>query len=301
MWIYLGLFSALFYGLHNLFKKHAVRGNEVFPVLLGTTLSGLIPLLPLFLLSKFNSPLVLNYGLEIPVLTLKEHLLIMIKSILMALSWILSYQALKHLPITIVTPIRAAGPFFTLLGAMLIYRENPNAYQWIGFFIIMLSVIIYSKIGKKEGIHFKSNKWIYAIIGATLFGSSSGLYDKYLIQNASFNPQTVQFWFSVYVVVIVLTFLLVTWLPYKAKRTQFKFRWSIIAVGILLQTADYIYFKALQDPEALIMILSAVKRSQIIISVIIGGLIFKEKNKRKKLIPLLGILLGVALILYTKS
>ena len=133
-----------------------------------------------------------------------------------------------------------------------------------------------------------------------IFGSSSGLYDKYLIQNAAFNPQTVQFWFSVYVVIIVLTFLLVTWLPYKAKRSQFKFRWSIIAVGVLLRAGLYCY-QSLTRPDALIMILSAVKRSQIIISVIIGGFNFKEKNKRKKLIPLLGILLGVALILYTKS
>ena len=77
------------------------------------------------------------------------------------------------------------------------------------------------------------------------------------------------------------------------------FRWTIIAVGVLLQTADYFYFKALQDPDALIMLLSAIKRSQLIIAVVIGGLVFKEKNKRKKLIPLAGILLGVFLILYS--
>lgn len=301
MWIYLGLFSALFYGIHNLFKKHAVKGNEVFPVLFGTSMSGLLFLLPLFILSKSCPSLLDNYGLLIPELSIKEHFFIFFKSLLMALSWVLSYQALKHLPITIVTPIRAAGPFFTLIGAMLIYRENPNAYQWLGFFIIMLSVILYSKIGKKEGINFKSNKWIYAIIGATFFGSASGLYDKFLIQNANFSPQTVQFWFSFYVVLILIVLLIITWLPFKKKRVQFKFRWSIIGVGFFIQIADYIYFKALQDPEALIMILSAVKRSQIIISVIIGGLLFKEKNKRKKLVPLFGILIGVALILYAKS
>lgn len=102
-------------------------------------------------------------------------------------------------------------------------------------------------------------------------------------------------------VLILIVLLIITWLPYKKKRVQFKFRWSIIGVGFFIQIADYIYFKALQDPEALIMILSAVKRSQIIISVIIGGLLFKEKNKRKKLVPLFGILIGVALILYAKS
>ena len=217
----------------------------------------------------------------------------------MASSWVLAYQALKHLPITIVTPIRSAGPFFTFIGAIVIYKESPNPYQWIGFFLIIFSVLLYSKIGKKEGINFKSNKWIFAIIGATFLGASSGLYDKYLIQTLYLNPQTLQFWFCLYTILILLVILSITWFPYAKKRKAFKFRWSIIAVGVLLQAADYFYFKALQDPDALIMLLSAIKRSQIIIAVVIGGLVFKEQNKRQKLIPLAGIMLGVFLILYS--
>ena len=159
--------------------------------------------------------------------------------------------------------------------------------------------MLYSKIGKKEGINFKRNKWIFAIIGATFLGASSGLYDKFLIQNLSLNPQTLLFWFSWYTILILLVILTITWLPYKEKRKAFQWRWTIIAVGFLLQAADYFYLKALQDPEALIMLLSAIKRSQLIIAVVVGGLIFKEQNKRKKLVPLFGILIGVFLILYS--
>lgn len=217
----------------------------------------------------------------------------------MAASWVLAYQALKHLPITIVTPIRSAGPFFTFIGAILIYQEKPNFLQWIGFFLIIFSVILYSKIGKKEGINFKRNKWIYAIIAATFLGASSGLYDKFLIQNLALNPQTLQFWFCWYTLLILLIILSITWFPFVEKRKAFKFRWTIVAVGVLLIAADYFYFKALQDPDALIMLLSAIKRSQLIIAVVVGGLVFKEKNKRKKLVPLAGILIGVFLILYS--
>ena len=159
--------------------------------------------------------------------------------------------------------------------------------------------MLYSKIGKKEGINFKRNKWIFAIIGATFLGASSGLYDKFLIQNLSLNPQTLQFWFCLYTILILLVILTITWFPHAEKRKAFKFRWSIIAVGILLQAADYFYFKALQDPDALIMLLSAIKRSQILIAVVVGGLVFKEQNKRKKLVPLAGIMMGVFLILYS--
>lgn len=299
MWMYLGLLAALFLGLHNLCKKHAVQGNEVLPVLLGTILSGFLLLLPFFIGSQFFPEYTKEIGFYITSIPWKTHGFIFIKSMIMASSWILAYQALKHLPLTIVTPIRSAGPFFTFIGAILIYQEQPKVLQWVGFFIIIFSVIGYSRIGKKEGIIFTKNKWIFAIIGATFLGASSGLYDKFLIQNLALNPQTLQFWFCWYTILILLIILSILWFPKVEKRKAFTFRWSIVAVGVLLQTADYFYFKALQDPDALIMLLSAIKRSQLIIAVVIGGLVFKEKNKRKKLIPLAGILIGVFLILYS--
>jgi len=297
--MYLGLLAALFLGLHNLCKKHAVRGNEVFPVLLGTISAGFLLILPLFIGSHFYPDQLQEAGFYVESISLKTHGFIFIKSMIMAASWILAYQALKHLPLTIVTPIRSAGPFFTFIGAIVIYKEMPNHWQWLGFFLIIFSVILYSRIGKKEGIIFKKDKWIFAIVAATFLGASSGLYDKFLIQNLALNPQTLQFWFCFYTIVILLVILTITWFPYREKREAFKFRWTIPAVGVLLQLADYFYFKALQDPEALIMLLSAIKRSQIIIAVVVGGIIFKEKNKREKLIPLAGIMIGVFLILYS--
>jgi drug/metabolite transporter (DMT)-like permease len=295
----LGLLAALFLGLHNLCKKHAVQGNEVFPVLLGTVSSGFVLLSIFYVVSIYAPSFASDNAYDFQEISLQKHGFIFIKSAIMTSSWVLAYQALKHLPLTIVTPIRSAGPFFTFIGAIVIYKESPNTYQWLGFFLIIFSVMIYAKIGKKEGIDFKRNKWIFAIIAATFLGASSGLYDKFLIQNLALNPQTLQFWFCLYTMLILLLLLAITWFPYAEKRKAFHFRWSIIAVGILLQAADYFYFKALQDPEALIMLLSAIKRSQILIAVLIGGIIFKEKNKRKKLLPLVGILIGVFLILHS--
>jgi len=297
--MYLGLLAALFLGLHNLCKKHAVQNNDAFSVLLGTITAGFLLLLPLYLGSKLYPDDLKALHLFVNDISLKTHGFIVIKSMIMASSWVLAYQALKHLPITIVTPIRSAGPFFTFIGAILIYQERPNFWQWIGFFLIIFSMFLYSRIGKKEGINFKNNKWIYAIIGATFLGASSGLYDKFLIQSLHLNPPTLQFWFCTYTMIIIAIIVIISRRSTSAKKSVFKFRWTIPLVGILLQTADYFYFKALQDPDALIMLLSAIKRSQILIAVVVGGLLFKEQYKRKKLVPLAGILIGVFLILYS--
>jgi len=135
MWMYLGLIAAVFLGLHNLCKKHAVQGNEAFPVLLGTVSSGFLLLLPFYFGSFFFKDFMVALQLYITDIPWRIHGFIIIKSAIMAASWVLAYQALKHLPITIVTPIRSAGPFFTFIGAITIYQEKPNFWQWIGFFL----------------------------------------------------------------------------------------------------------------------------------------------------------------------
>ncbi|WP_405564431.1 EamA family transporter [Polaribacter sp. Asnod6-C07] len=297
MWMYLGLLAALFLGFHSIIKKQVVKNNEVLPVLTITLSAGFLVFLPFFIGSIVNPEYFKSIGFYIEELPIEKHGFIFIKSMIMAASWVLAYSALKHLPITIVAPIRSAGPFFTFIGAIFIFKEEPNIYQWIGFFLIIFSVILYSKIGKIEGIIFKSNKWIFAIIAATFLGASSGLYDKFLVQSLHLNPQTLLFWFCFYTLLILLVILSVMWFPFKEKRARFKWSWLIPLVGLLLYTADYFYFKALQDPEALIMLLSAIKRSQLLITVVIGGFIFNEKNKRKKIVPLIGIMIGVFLIL----
>lgn len=299
MWIYLGLLAALFLSFNALCRKMSVSGNAVFPVLFVSNATSLLLIFPFFIGSIFYAEKFQEIGMYVPGITLEDHFYIGIKAVLMTISWVLNFYALKYLPITIVTPIRGTGPFFTFLGAMFIYNESPVLFQWIGFFLIVISMIFYSRIGKKEGINFKNNKWIFAIAGATFFGSCSGLYDKFLFQYQNYAVLTVQWWFFFYVTIFMLLLVLFVYRPNKEKMGKFKFHWSIPASGSLIFLADYFYFKALSNPEALIMILSAVKRSQILFTVIIGGLIFKEQNKRMKLIPLAGVLIGVFLILYS--
>lgn len=293
MWIYYGLATALFLSLNNICKKFSVKDNAVFPLLLFTNLSSLLIISPLFIGSQLEMNWVKDVNLYIPQINFDDHLAIAFKSFLMTCSWVLAYYALKHLPLTIVSPIRSAGPFFTIIGALTLYHEMPSAMQWLGFIFIIVSMLIYANVGKKEGINFKKNKWIWAIIAATFFGSSSGLYDKFLIQSKSYDVQTVQWWFFFYVVIFIG---IITALLWKPKQSKFKWTWTIPCIGLLMFLADFTYFKGLQEPGTLIILMSAIKRSQIIFTVLIGGIIFKEKNKRKKLIPLAGVLIGVLLL-----
>lgn len=291
MWLSLAFLSAFFLGCYDINKKMSVNGNAVIPVLCINTILCALLLTPLFLLSRFVPATVEDTIFYVPSIQLKDHLLILIKSIIVLSSWIFGYYATKHLPLTLTGPINATRPVMTLVGALLIFGERLNLYQWIGVVLTIFSIFLLSASGKKEGIHFKSNKWILFIFLAAVLGAVSGLYDKYLMQSIS--STSVQFWYNLYQSIMMLLVLLFVWYPRRTKTTPFKWRWNIIFVSVFLTLADFVYFYALTDPDAMISIVSMVRRSSVLISFIGGVLFFHEKNLKGKALDLVLIIIGM--------
>ncbi|MEE9367743.1 MAG: EamA family transporter [Pontiella sp.] len=116
------------------------------------------------------------------------HGYMVIKALIVGTSWICAYFALKHLPISIVSPIRASGPVWTLVGAIVLFHEQPAPLQWGGMGIIFVCYFAFSLLGREEGIHFHRSKWVGLIFIATLIGTSSTLFDKWLIQLQGMAP-----------------------------------------------------------------------------------------------------------------
>ncbi|WP_430815580.1 EamA family transporter [Carboxylicivirga sp. RSCT41] len=295
MWFYLALSSALLLGIYDVFKKASLNNNAVLPVLMVSITSSAVMFIPLLLLSS-NKVLTAEHELFIPDITLNEHLQVLLKSIIVLTSWIFSFFALKHLSITIVTPIRATGPLWTLLGAIVIFSEQLNPIQWTGIIITLSFFYLFSTTGKTEGISFKNNKWFWFIIIATISGAASGLYDKHLLHKV--DRLAVQCWFSIYQSFLMLPIILLLWWPKRETSTTFKFRWTIPLIGITLVLADYIYFKAVSQSDALISVISAIRRGGVIIAFTFGAILFKEQNIKKKAFFLTGILIGIALLIY---
>ena len=296
MWIYLGVISSIFLGFYDVSKKHALRDNAVLAVLFYSTVFGALLILPEIALSAFAPDLAGRFGLYVPLLALRDHVHFFVKAFIVSMSWIFAYFGFKHLPISIVSPIRASGPVWTLLGAIILFHELPAVIQWVGLFLIIASYYGFSMIGGKEGIHFHRNKWVFFIFLSTLIGTCSSLYDKYLIQRRGYSPMAVQAWYFVYLVLILGIVFLFFWWPVRKKHTPFQWRWSIPAIGLFLMVSDFVYFRALLDPRAMIVLLSAIRRSNVIISFFLGSLVFGDVNIPRKAIALAGVLAGVLCI-----
>lgn len=285
MWLVLAFLSAALLGFYDVCKKYSLRGNAVLPILFLNTLFCSIIFLPLAFQTPFGGWEVQRY--------------ILLKACIVLSSWLLGYIGIKHLPITIVGPINATRPMLVLLGALLIFGERLNLWQWAGVMLAILSFCLLSRSGKKEGIDFRHNRWIFCIAGAAILGAISGLYDKYLMTTEGglgLPRLTVQCWYNFYQAGIMGVMLLMLWWPSRKKSTPFQWRWSILLISIFLSLADYAYFYSLSLDGALISVVSMVRRSSVLVSFLLGALLFQEKNLQSKAIDLALVLLSMFLL-----
>ena len=290
MWVLLAICSALFLGIYDVFRKKSLENNAVLPVLFISTLTGGLIFLPIILLSTFYPSISGNFFF-VPYSGYEVQKFIFLKSMLVVSSWICTFFAFKHLPLTIGSPIRSTAPLWTLLGALTFFGETLSNTQWIGLTISLVFFFAFSFAGKGEGFSFRSNKWIWFMILGTLLGASSGLYDKYLLKR--FDKMEVQAWYSLYQVVVMAPIIFFLWYPRRKSTTPFVWRWNIPFIAVFLVIADFAYFYALSMPGALISIISIVRRANVVISFTAGVFLFKEKNIKTKAILLVGIMSGV--------
>jgi len=292
-WIVASLVSAFFLGCYDLCTKHAVRDNAVLPVLFfANAFSASLWLMAMAVSAA--APGVLPDDLTVAPLTLTQHAQLLLKSTIVAVSWICSYFAVKQLPISIAAPIRATGPVWTLIGALLVLGERPSWLELIGIGTTLASFFGLSVVGAAEGIHFHRNKWIGWLLAGTLFGAVSGLYDKFLLGRAGFTASTLQAWFSIYLALLFLP-LVVGWKLRWWPRHTFQWRWSVPLVSAALLVCDFIYFTALTDPDALVSVVASLRRASVLVAFAGGLLFFGEVNGRKKLPAVLGVLIGIVL------
>ena len=298
MWITLAIVSASFLGVYDIFRKTSLHNNAVLPVLYISTLTSTLIFLPLVIISAAWPELLKKTMLFVPFSGAGCQGMIFIKSTIVVASWIFTFFATKHLPITIVSPIRSTGPLWTLIGALTFFGERLSPTQWVGLIISLLFFFLFTLAGKTEGASSAHTKWLAFMVVGTLLGAISGLYDKYLIAQTHIDKMEVQAWFSIYQALILSPVVFLLWFPGRKKSTPFRWSWTIPLIGLFLVIADFAYFYAISLPGALISMISTIRRSNVVISFSAGALLFKEKNIAKKALLLVGIMVGIVIMYF---
>ena len=284
-WWLLAFCSAALLGGYDSFKKISLKDNAVVPVLLLNTVLSAIIFSPFLFTTGWGGWAVQKF--------------ILLKSALVLSSWMAGYFAMKNLPLTIVGPINATRPVLVLLGAIFIFDEHLNALQWGGVILAMVAYFLMRLSGHKEGIK-PGNKWLVCLILAVILGAASGLYDKFLMspERLGLDRSQVLAWYTLYQAGMMALVLVFLWLPVRRKTTPFRWDWSIPFISIFLCGADYLYMRALSQPDALIAVVSMIRRGSVLVSFAIGAFILKEKNIRSKALDLVLLLASMVLLYF---
>lgn len=121
MWIYYGVLAGVILGFYDFWTKKAMSGNCLFQVVFYSSFFGALLWLPVF----FPQVQALSPQLKIGPARIAEQWPILVKSLMMTLSWVFAYFSVRELPMSFSGSVRASGPIWTLAGEEHSLRRVP--------------------------------------------------------------------------------------------------------------------------------------------------------------------------------
>ena len=277
-WILLVILVSFFVSFSEVAKKKALKMNSTYEVLTGyTTISFLIILF--FTKDAFSID--------------KAYLLIILfKSIIVALSWTLAFDALKELQLSIYGMLKISRILFTILLGLLVLGERISIPTVIGMIIVITGLVLVNTTINVDHDKKSSLKVIVYFLISCFLSSVSAIIDKKILVDIS--SSQLQFWFYVFLTVYFWILLLV-----KQKKIDFKkmkVNYWILIIAVFVTASDRFLFVANENPSSKASIIVILKQLSVVISIFLGKFIFKEKDTIKKLLYSFLIILGLIIM-----
>ncbi len=284
MWIILVLIYSLLKGSRDLIKKKALQKSTAAEVLLLYSAAAFLLLLP-DLPRAIQAP-----PSYIPLAALK--------ALVLFAAYLCSFNAIKNLPISLYGVVDLSRMLFSILLGVFILREPMGLWQIVGTALVAVGILMLRGAGDKTLSGEKDGRGKIFILLAFLqsfLNACSGILDKVAVRYLS--SAQLQFWFMLflllfYVIYALLTRVKIHW------RAALKNHW-IWLIAILFVFADRLLFLANASEDSSVIVMTLIKRSGCIVTILGGKLFFGEKHIGRKLlcagVMLAGILLAVLL------
>lgn len=295
MWIFLVFVYGIIKGLREICKKKSLEKNSVTEVLLFYTFLSLLICTP-----------------QIPNavgLTVNQYLWIALKSFVIFIAWIAGFKAIKKLPISLCGVLDLSRVLFASLLGVVVLGEKITFFKGIGLLFVSVGLLFlkFNPFLKKDRMSSsesnsiaiteeqkKSSNTFFICLAflSCILNAVSGLLDKILMKEM--NSSQLQFWYTFFLVVYYSIYALVR--RVKINKGIWKNIWVwFLAVGIIVM--DKALFIANGYTESQVTIMTMIKQSSVIIAILSGKFIFREKNILQKMICaaiiIIGILIGI--------
>lgn len=277
-WILFTILYALFVAFFESAKKKAVERNSIYEVLANFSL---IAFLLTFFITKDAFKIDYSY---LP--------LIFFKASIIVIAWILGVKVLEKMQISLYSMIKISRIIFSVLLSYLFLGEKITFITLIGMSIIILGLIFVNKTVNKEERKEKSIKLVILLLISCLLNSISAIIDKKILLHITSGQ--LQFWFLLFLTMYYWVILLMK--KEKINYKEIKKNYWIPVAAIALVVGDRFLFIANENVDSQVIIMTMLKQLSVIISIILGKIIFKEKEITKKLLYSMLIIGGIGIM-----
>lgn len=278
-WIFLVLLYGLLKGGREIAKKKAMEVNSVMEVLVAYTVLSFVMVIPQ----------VGNAGGMEP----KYFLFIAIKSFCMFLAWLCSFYTLKRIPVSLYGVLSLSRVLFATFMGIFFLGETLGLWQILGLILVCTGLLLL-KVKDKKSTPESQVKWIYIVLAlvSCLFNAISGFLDKVLMKDIT--SSQLQFWYMLFIVIYYALFVLIK---------RIKLSWTVIknpwvwALAAMFVVGDKALFIANGMSESKVTLMTLIKQSSCIVTIVGGRIFFKEKGIGYRLfcaaIVIAGIVIGL--------
>ncbi len=256
-------------GLREVFKKKALETSTTIEVLFFYTFISFLLVLP-----------EIRNAFGVPAKTLG---LIAVKSLIIFIAWIAGFTAVKNMPVGVYGLLDQMRLIFAMLLGVLVLGERMGPGQIAGLVLVLAGLLLLRLWnGKKDEDKTASAKYVIFVVISCFFNALSGLLDKILMSGDDLTDGQLQFWYMLFLVVYYLLYIIVTRPGIRWKECA-KNGW-IWVLAILFVVAARCLFIANGYPESRVTVMTLIKQSSCIVTILGGRLFFKEEGLMRKLV-----------------
>lgn len=274
MWIALVSLYGILKGFRDIIKKKALEKNSAMEVLFFYTLISFV-----FVLPETKSAL-----------SMDMHYIgfIMIKSAIIFIAWMCSFKAISRLPIGFFGIMDMSRVVFATLLGVAALGEVMTAQKLAGMALVLVGLLLVNLKKEKNGEKAKTI-YIVLVLISCLMNAISELLDKTLMQHME--SSQLQFWYMFFLVVFYLGYMLVT-------RTKINFKalisnYWILILSVLFVVGDKALFIACGYENSTVTAMTLIKQCSVLITIVGGRIVFKEKNTLYRLLCAAVIIAGI--------
>ncbi|MFA5175760.1 MAG: EamA family transporter [Candidatus Nanoarchaeia archaeon] len=295
LWIIYSLASALCTSISyllrkkTLIKEHSIQFLTVFKFFEGVFVLLLVPFV------NFNLPIFV-------------YVLLFLISLIGLEADIFDTKSLKHLEISNVFPLKNLSPLFLVIISYIFLGEKLVLLQIIGIIILIFGTYVLECNGNLLNYQYffkrvKHSRYLqYAFLSLVLV-SFSAIGEKYTFNKHLVDPLTILFFIYTFMAIEML--IVQIFFPKEKEHknpikeifdTLNRARWPIFVSALFGLLAAAFYYLAIQI--ALVSLVIPLKRLSTLITTVLGGEFFKEKNLFFRTLACLIMLFGLYLIVH---